>query len=450
MEYVGYATIGVEIAAILAGLWWLGRPEYCFYWSLIAGFFSGMVKIVFGGYLGYVAPEFLTALTLLGTLVYIKSRGQYFIPHMPLSRPFVLLALWCVIELVNPLSPPLRSLLGMRAWLFYLALFFAGYHLVSSAKQIERLYMILFGLGVATGLFGLWQWWAPGDFAMLSDSASGWLSDHSWVRPGDRVRVFRVFSTFVMSGAFGIKMAFVSLITITMLFGKDKAIRSKVGLSIGIGVMLAGLIVSGSRGALVCLMIGIATFILLLRGITKQVVVIAVFSVGLLVVSYTVGDQILGRYQTIIDPQEFFWKWYHPLSHGVRLAIKNPIGEGMGYTASVPKFLYSGSLREEFGTFVIDSGVGSAAAELGLPGLLIFIYLVIQVFYRSIKSWYKLSDGYLKHLLLEPAAFAVIFALSCVIVQPQSSPPMSSYQWYLIGVLMKAPQIVNKKDDSTE
>lgn len=124
MEYVGYAAIGIEIAAILAGFWWLGRPEYCFYWSLIAGFFSGMVKIVFGGYLGYIAPEFLTALTLLGTLLYVKGRGQYFIPHLPFSRPFVLLGLWCLIEFLNPLSPPLRSLFGIRAWLFYLSLFF--------------------------------------------------------------------------------------------------------------------------------------------------------------------------------------------------------------------------------------------------------------------------------------------------------------------------------------
>ncbi len=171
MQYVGYAAFAVQIIAILAGMWWLGRPEYCFYWSLIAGFFSGMVKITFGGYLGYLVPEVLTVITLVGTLIYIKNRGQDLIPRMPLSNPLIFLGIWCMVELFNPWSPPLRSLLGFRAWLLYLALCFAGYHLVSSIRQIERLYLLLFSLGVVTGLVGIWQWWSPSEYALLSDTA---------------------------------------------------------------------------------------------------------------------------------------------------------------------------------------------------------------------------------------------------------------------------------------
>lgn len=101
-------------------------------------------------------------------------------------------------------------------------------------------------------------------------------------------------------------MAFVSLTTMTLLFSRSRTISTKVGLSIGIGIMLAGLIISGARGPLVILMIGVATYLFLLKGLSKQVALIGVFAIGLLVASYTMGDQILGRYQTIADPREFF------------------------------------------------------------------------------------------------------------------------------------------------
>lgn len=234
----------------------------------------------------------------------------------------------------------------------------------------------------------------------------------------------------------------------TLLFSRSRTISTKVGLSIGIGIMLAGLIISGARGPLVILMIGVATYLFLLKGLSKQVALIGVFAIGLLVASYTMGDQILGRYQTIADPREFFWKWYYPLKHGVRVALKNPLGEGMGYTAGVPEFVYAGSLREEFGTFIIDSGIGSAAAELGLPGLIIFLYLIIQVLYSSLHSWRQLPPGDMKSLLLAPAAFAIILAIGCVIIQFQAAPPHSSYQWFLIGVLLKSPKIASQKEES--
>lgn len=157
-----------------------------------------------------------------------------------------------------------------------------------------------------------------------------------------------------------------------------------------------------------------------------------------LVVVYVIGPIVSERFATIFDPQAFFWKWFGPLTYGVRIAQEHPFGMGLGYTAGVPQFIPNPAFKDLPSTNV-DSGYGSAAAELGLLGLGLFTYFALRVGIEGFRTWKGLPAGRLRDLLLGPALLAATYPIVSVIFQPQAALPSSIYFWLLIGMLMRAP-----------
>jgi hypothetical protein len=214
--------------------------------------------------------------------------------------------------------------------------------------------------------------------------------------------------------------------------------------------MWAGIFVSGSRGSLVILLLGIGT-IWLLKGSTNiRTIVPLVLSILVAMVSiYWIGTYVMERFFTILDLKASFWKWAEPLLRGLRTAFVSPVGVGMGYTAGVPSFVDDPMLRE-LPTQNIDSGLGAAAAEFGLPGLAVVLYFVVKLGVESIKSWKILPSDSMKDLLIAPASYGVVNAITSVIWPLNASLPASIYIWFLIGMLMKASTLATQPVTSEE
>ena len=164
-----------------------------------------------------------------------------------------------------------------------------------------------------------------------------------------------------------------------------------------------------------------------------------------LLVAFLIGPVISERFSTIFDPQAFFWKWFGPLTYGIRIAQEHPFGMGLGYTAGVPQFIPAQAIRD-LPTTNIDSGYGSAAAELGFVGLALFTYFALKVGIEGVRAWRRLPAGRLRDLLLGPALLAASYPVVAVIAQPQAALPSSIYFWLLIGMLMKAPRLERELD----
>src|SRR5439155_11325078 len=150
----------------------------------------------------------------------------------------------------------------------------------------------------------------------------------------------------------------------------------------------------------------------------------------------TVGPAVSERYETLLDVPGFVLTWYEYIRGSVEFALDYPIGAGLGFTAGVPTFL-NDPLVTGFVTTTVDSGYGSAAVELGIPGLLLFLYFALRVGYEGARAWRRLPAGRLKDLLLAPALWAATYPVFSIIAQPQASLPSSIYFWLLIGVLMR-------------
>jgi len=409
---------------------------------LIVAFFVGPLKLLGASWLAYLVPDSLAALVLLLVVCERTVVRKPLFALSGLTLPLVFLGAYCVLEMLNPEAPPIRSLIGLRSWLLYTAFYFVGLYTFRSVRQIERLYALLLGLGVVTGLYGVYQWKVgPQAFASWSEYY-GEYAKIAW--SGRTGLVFRAFSTFVAAGTFAGNMGLVAMLAFSVVASETVPRRwrfAAVGAFVAAG---AGIVVSGSRGPVVHLVLAGVVAFMLLPGFRSRLRggIAAGVSVGLVlfVVALQIGSFVGQRFQTIFDPENFFWKWFGPLMSGFQVAAAHPIGVGLGYTAGVPRFV-SAQLLRDLPTINIDSGYGSAAAELGFLGLLLFGYLAVKVGIEGVRAWKRLPPGRTRDLLLGPALFAATYPILSVIAQPQATLPSSIYFWLLIGMLMRASQV---------
>lgn len=414
---------------------------------LVLGFFLGPLKMLGASWFSYLSADSLALLILL--VVFgerIASRKPLFAAS-PVSMSLLLLAAFCVLELANPEAPFIRSALGLRSWLLYLCFFFVGLYTLRSTRQLERLYALLLALGFITAAYGIYQWRAgPQSFANWSEYYGRYAS-LAWSASSGAV--FRAFSTFVAAGTFGSNMGLLMLLSLSVVASPRIPARWRILAAATFAVMGVGIGASGSRGPIVHLLFAAAIALTLIPGIWRRITVVFVTvvmaAVAVVVVAYVIGPIVSERFATIFDPQAFFWKWFGPLSEGIRIAKEHPFGMGLGYTAGVPLFI-SNPVFQDLPATNLDSGYGSAAAELGLLGFGLFTYFALKVGIEGFRTWRRLPVGRLRDLLLGPALLAATYPIVSVIAQPQAALPSSIYFWLLIGMLMKAPALQRALD----
>jgi hypothetical protein len=414
---------------------------------LVVGFFLGPLKLFGVSWVGYLSADILAVLVIVLMVVERIATRKPILAASPLSVPVLLLVAYCVFELLNPNAPFIRSVLGLRSWVLYLGFYFVGLYSMQSVRQVERLYFLLLTLGMLTAAYGVYQWRAgPQFFATWSDYY-GQYARLAWVAQSGMV--FRAFSTFVAAGTFGGNMALLMLLAFSIASSARSGLAWRLAAAGAFVIMGIGIAASGSRGPVALLIIAGVLAVMLVRdtrrklGVVFKAVALAVPAV--LAALFVIGPVISERFSTIFDPQAFFWKWFGPLMYGVRTALENPFGMGLGYTAGIPRFMNDPVIRQ-LPTTNVDSGYGSAAAELGLIGLGLFVFLAVSVGVQGVRVWSSLPSGRLRDLLLGPVLFAGTYPIVSVILQPQATLPSSIYFWLLIGMLMKAPALQRKLD----
>jgi hypothetical protein len=414
---------------------------------LVLSFFLGPVKLLGISWLSYLSADGLALLVLFVVFAERIANRKPVFASSPLSVPLILMAIFCVLEIANPVAPFIRSILGLRSWLLYMGFYFVGLYTLRSIEQIERLYAVLLTLGLLTAVYGIYQWQAgPESFATWSDyygryARLGWSAQSG--------SVFRAFSTFVAPGIFGGNMSLLMMLAFGVIVSPRFATQWRLLAAAAFLLMGVGIAASGSRGPVAHLLLAAMVGIALIPGVRRRLsvgimaVVMTGISVGL--IAFLIGTVVSERFSTIFDPQAFFWKWFGPLSNGIRVAGNHFFGMGLGYTAGVPQFVADPVFRD-LPTMNIDSGYGAAAGELGFIGLAVFVYLAFKVGIEGFRTWKRLPVGRMRDLLLGPGLIAATYPLVSVVFPPQAQLPSSIYFWLLIGMIMKAPALLKAPD----
>lgn len=277
------------------------EPKMAVWLMVFYSFTFGILGREIGGFPYGTLQE---GILLLGWLTVIFTADRY--DWKILNNDLVwLLIVWLavsVLQLGNPAgASPQGWLQEIRAAAFYPFLIVPlAFLVLKKNKDLNTFLYLIIGLSLLASFNGLKQMYiglSPGDQRFLD---GGGANTHLiWGR-------LRVFSFYSDAGQFGASQAHIGLIALILALGPFKWWKRLLLLTAGL-IMVYGMLISGTRGALFALIIGLLLALVLSKKF-KVMIIGGIFALGFIgFLKYTsIGDgnyQIL-RLRSALDPKE--------------------------------------------------------------------------------------------------------------------------------------------------
>lgn len=371
----------------------------------------------------------------------IFARQAYERNFTVLKHPVTLLVLaWIAFNLVEVLNPWAHSQL---AWLYTVRgmagltlLYFVALYAFSNLRSIAFLLKLLLFWGVAAAIYGIYQ-----EFAGFNSVEWAWLNaDEQRYELIFQWGLFRKFSFLSDPTTFGILMAYLGVVSLSLAVFGSINILKKMLLWVCALLMFAAMVYSGTRAAFVLVPAGIAlttllTFrpkIVLLSGILLMV--------GMVVVFKSTSNPTLYRVRSAFTPAK---------DESLQLRLSNqkriqpyiqthPIGGGLGSTGEWGRRF---SPNSELAKFPPDSGLARIAVEQGWIGLLLFTIFSFSVLVLGVRTYLRSRQPQIKMYAL---AFLTITFLLTIANYPQEAIfllPNSIIYYVSVAALVRLRQL---------
>jgi len=458
--------LGLLAGAILLNI--LNDWRSGFYLSLVWLLFEDLArKYLSNNMYIYFGKDVLIGMTYLSFFLALRRRqAETFRPSFlfPLSLFFWL----AVAQMFNPGSPSLLyGLLGLKLYFYYVPLMFVGYALIRSERDLHRLLVVNLVMAGVIALLGVMQTIEGPTFLnpqVLAPELTA-LGRLTRVAPISGTLVTIPTSVFVSGGRFGWYMVLTWLLGLGSVgYFLLHTRRGRKTAFVSIAVMAAGILVSGSRSAVVwalCNTIVMATGFLwsapwkwgqanrLLRAIRRTLLLAGL---GVAVVVWYFPTAMGARwdfYSETLSPvspsSELAWRsWGYPVQNFL-LAFENPLwpyGYGTG-TSSLGVQYVSRLLEQPTPKMGVESGFGALIVEMGVLGptlwlawtgsLLLACWRVV----RRLKGTPHFPLGFAIFWF----AFLLLIAFTFVALAPYQNFVLNAYLWLLVGILFRLPTL---------
>ncbi|MDX1952942.1 MAG: hypothetical protein SFY81_12240 [Verrucomicrobiota bacterium] len=404
--------------------------------AICVGFFHGWLKI----HIRHPAITFLFDALLGLALLLVYSRKEpeeRFFPGSAIGKALLLFYVLCFVYLFIPGAPPLLvALAALRGWCFASLIYCLGYHLTHSVAQVKGYFYVLILLGVLTAIYGIQQTPEKVQKMVIKDKQIAERYKGIYYADKSGKLELRRFSTFVSSGVFGGVMAYVIIFAVALLSDKESSARERILLVAAILPISYGLVLSGARSALIMMGVGFATIAWQRRRLQTLVLLPAIIFLGIHFGVTKTGGKAVERYGTLLETQTIADRLYYPTWIGWQSIKENPLGNGLGKSGySVPFFL-SGKLGyKDFKT--ADGDLGCLMIEMGIPGVIVFCWLLWTILKALFNDLNQLKDTPLASIALACAGCIVIAIVIFPIGSPFLGIPTGALTWFFLGTLEK-------------
>jgi len=383
-----------------------------FYLLLFANFFSvGLTRYVTLP-LGLLIDGILLLLLAVFFLKKFKD-----ISWKPLSNPvFILVSIWMLINILEIANPQAVSI---EAWfyamrgvvLYFFLTLLIGYLCLDQSKDFNWFIYLWFIFSIIGTLWGMKQF-----FIGLDGAEKAWLNVPGNLSTHLLFGRLRVFSFYSDAGQFGASQAHTGLVATILALSTPKR-RDKVFFSLTALLCFYGMLISGTRGAFAIPVIGLLTYLILIRNFKIVVAGTSVLVIVFVLLKFTFigqGNYQIQRLRSSLNPQD--------ASLQVRIANQKKLA---GYLKT--HFLGGGvgsggywGQRFSPNTFLanlaLDSWYVRIAAEYGYAGLLYYIFMLLFILYKALQTIRNEMDSQLKK-----QGIALFCGLSGIIVASYSN-----------------------------
>jgi len=360
------------------------KPAIGLYTVVILGYFIlGSARYIKGVQVG-LAMDGALFLTFIA-LIFNKFRER--INWSPANLDITLLAaIWfaySIFEVVNPESRVVAAwLAGMRGISLYMMLIIPLTLLfINSNRKLNLFFYIWGGLSMLVSIKGLYQ-----NIFGVDPYEKAWLDEGAAVTHVLFGKL-RIFSFLSDAGQFGANQAY-SAVVATIISIAEKDWRKKLFFILVAVLGFYGMLLSGTRGAISIPLAGFATYFVLRKN--KAVMISGFFlliGVFIFFKYTTIGqdNQQIRRMRSAFDPNDASLQVRIENQKKLKVYLATrPFGGGIGHGGvKAQKYLPNAYLSQ----IATDSGYVLVWVEMGIVGLLLFLFIL---FYVVIKSSYNI------------------------------------------------------------
>jgi len=393
----------------------------------------------------------------LGFMLWWQTRNRRNTPVLSptgLTGPLAVLGSMLFIQFFNPkLVNPLVGLIGLKVWLFYVPLFFLGYHLVDSSERLFQIAKLMLFVALAPVLVGIVQ-------AVLVYSGHSELA-YSFYGPA-AAAVTQNFATLGVDCVMGRNCSAMivrtpSIFTFVTQYWLFLFAMYPVGYAMWVRanlsknksslwyLMLLGLIViaavsSGSRAALALTPLYFLLVAIMAgkwRHIWKPMVLIAA--------CFVVMAGLLGvRADILIDYTSAVVAEYvgraGVMSEHIRALNTTWLGSGVGMSTGPARYaLTPGTAASQL--VWLESFYAKTIVELGVPGLIMVLVLLAWLLLSGYRHLVRLKDPILRTFAAALLALLLVTVIYLAKGAFLDYDPLNVYFWLFAGILMKLPRL---------
>ncbi len=415
----------------------------------------------------YFAKDFLIGIAYLSFYL-AKRRREVETFKVPFRIPLLVFLFFAFIQVFNVNSPSvLYGLLGLKLYFYYAPLMFLGYGMLRRPQDLNNLLALTLVAGIVISLLGIAQAVLGISFLTPDDIAPELyaLTHVNRVSPITHQLSGATSSVFVSAGRFSFYLVFLWIMAMGaqgyLLLSRR---RAAIYGFLGIGVITAAVLVSGTRTPFVFMVASVlmmsAAFLWgapwkwgqghrLVKALRRTFFIGAV---GVILLAEVFPNALGGRWAYVSETMAYKGEgselqtraWDYPI-HNLELAFAHEhwvSGYGTGVN-SLGRQYVAQFLGESEPPVGVENGFGSLIVEMGILGLALWMFWVSAAL---LSGWRVVKE--LRQTVYFPIGFAIIWysLLSLVLlfyftVGAYQNYVNNAYMWLLLGVLFRLPKL---------
>jgi hypothetical protein len=322
-------------------------------------------------------------------------------------------------------------LVAVKQRLLYIPLVFVGYHFMRDERDYFGLMRVIAITSIPVSLFGIYLYFT-GPIGLTSIGAK-YSAIIGSTAGSHGIAFWRVPSTFNSPGQFGCFLLANGCAMLGVLFGAGASKKLRTITIVAMIILLAALMVSGSRTPLLML-VAIAALMLVMTGRLGGIGIAAaggyvIFAVAFSYFGGGVEDRV-GSIASWEHVERFKTTYFGQLF--VQFLVQSPMGFGLGRAT-----IGARHFNQFQNVMLVESYFGIIAAEMGVLGLAVFSWMIatLVALLAKMRKAMAASPFYVNWLSL---ALLLVFLIALLpIGTPIDSSPGNLYFWFFLGMIVK-------------
>lgn len=381
---------------------------------------------------------------VVGAAVLAKAKSMRLDPPFRDSRLNMFIFGWVITMMLSfakmPSSDMARALIDFQSFIAALVLVYTMTRLVRSPQHLHNMLRTLQFAILVTAVIAILQSsfperrWLPTIFSYEAQ-----MAQMDMELEAGKVRAFATFAGYEFFAEY---MA-ISIIMQFVLMRMASSVRERLLWGFGTGACLIALVASATRGPILALAVAIVWMVIGGRGaIPRRHVIVLIFG-GLVLLQIAalsaphLLEQMLDRMSEDLTKADSMSSREVAWRQAIEAIAKSPL---LGHGLAIPMGTWKGGVAMNLHSLYLH-----LAYTIGIPGLLLFMGIIVRLFQISLRAARDRSQTpFIRHVMMGLNACLVLFLIDQLKIEYSRAPIEITLIWVLFAFLLSAEKLARQ------